>query len=200
MGEKGVTAVVLAGGSSRRMGLNKALLKLGEETMIEKTINPLRQVFEEIIIITDTPEAYGFLKDVRFFSDVFQLEERNAMIGIYTGLLKAAYPKAFVVACDMPFLNKELLLNMKERFGGEDILIPYINSFYEPLHAIYSKSCLPIFQDYLRQKRYKVTLTFDKLRVNKVEESEVRQYDSELKSFININTYVEYNKICRQFK
>lgn len=201
MGEQGVTAVILAGGSSKRMGSNKALLKLGEETMIEKTVNPLRQVFDEIIVITDIPEAYGFLEGVKFFSDEFQMEEKNSMIGIYTGLLKAAYPNVFVVACDMPFLNKELLLYMKDKLQGEvDILIPYVNGFYEPLHAVYSKNCLPVFEECLKQKRYKVTATFDRLRVNKVEESKVREYDSELKSFININTFEEYSKTCQLFE
>lgn len=200
MEQNQVTAVVLAGGGSRRMGYNKALLRLGNETMVERTVNLLKKVFQEVIVITDTPEIYSFLKGVVFYPDVFQLEERNSMIGIYSGLLKASFSKAFVVACDMPFLNMELLLYMKKELDDEDILIPFVNCFYEPLHAFYSKSCLQVFEDCLKTGKYKVTATFNNFQTKKVDESVIRKYDPKLLSFTNINTCEEYNNICQQFK
>ena len=194
------TAIVLAGGGSTRMGLNKALMKLGDETIIERTVKPLMEVFEEVIIITDTPEAYSFLKGVSFYSDVKELKERNSMIGIYSGLLRAKYSKAFVVACDMPLLSKELLIYMKQQLYDEDILIPVVNGFYEPLHAFYSKSCLTVFEECIDRKKYKVTATFDRFKIKTIDEERIRGYDKELLSFININTYEEYQKVSEMLQ
>jgi len=195
-----VTAIVLAGGGSSRMGFNKALMKLGEETVIERTVKPLLEVFEEVMIITDTPEVYSFLKGVAFYSDAKELKERNSMIGIYTGLLRAKYPKAFVVACDMPLISKKLLIYMKQQLHDEDILIPVVNGFYEPLHAFYSKSCLPVFEDCINREKFKVTAAFQGFKIKTVDEEFIRVYDKELQSFININTIEEYQRVCEMLR
>ncbi len=194
MGGIEATAAVLAGGGSKRMGFNKALLRLGEDTIIERTIKPLKDIFEEVIIITDTPEVYSFIKGVSFYPDAFELKDKNSMIGIYSSLLRARYSKVFVVACDMPFLNRQLLNYMKQQLGEEDILIPKVGGYYEPLHAFYSKSCMALFEERIRSGRYKVTGTFDCFKVKLIEADAIRSFDNELLSFININTYEEFLK------
>ncbi len=197
MGGIEATAVVLAGGGSTRMGFNKALLRLGEDTIIERTVMPLKDIFEEVIIITDTPEQYSFINGVAFYPDALRIKEKNSMIGIYSGLLRARYSKAFVVACDMPFLNRQLLNYMKQQLADEDILIPKVGGHYEPLHAFYSKNCLELFEERIRVGKYKVTGTFDSFKIKLVEEDTIRAFDDELLSFININTYEEFLKTRR---
>ncbi len=100
---KCVTAVVLAGGKSTRMGQNKALLKMGKKTMIERVIDPLQKIFENIIVVTDNPKEYAMLKNVKFVQDYFDTGEKNSLIGLYTGLIESKTDYVFVTACDMPF-------------------------------------------------------------------------------------------------
>ncbi|KAB3530236.1 molybdenum cofactor guanylyltransferase [Alkaliphilus serpentinus] len=199
MQQNKVSAVILAGGASSRMGHNKALMKLGVKTMIEWVIDPLRDVFNEIIIITNNPEEYSFLEDVRFVDDCIRTISKNSLVGILTGLYQSTSPYVFVTACDMPFLNVQLLKYMVEFLGKEDILIPFIGGFYEPLHSIYGKNCISAIESQLRNQNYKIADFFNDVKVKKLSEEVVRRLDPKLKSFININTIEDFHKYLNQF-
>lgn len=203
MDKRGISAVILAGGGSTRMGQNKALLQLGEKTMIERIIDILRPLFNEIIVVTNLPEEYSFLKDIIFVKDVFILTERNSLVGMYSGLLAAKNPFAFIVPCDMPFLNAELIhYMMNQVVEGEDVkdvLIPFIGGHYQPLHAIYSKNCLKPIRRLLEEKKYKITGFFSEVSVKTVGEDSVRRFSKDLQCFSNINTYEAYLNILQQW-
>ena len=192
---KKVSAIVLAGGNSTRMGQNKALLKIGEKTLIELVVETLHKIFDEIIVVTNNPEKYAMLKDVRFERDCIETPVKNSLVGLYTGLIQAKNDRGFVVACDMPFLNEELIKYLIESLGEEDLLIPFIEGHYQPLHAIYNKTCLDIMRNMIINGNYKIIDFYDDVDTIKVHEGIVRKYDPVLKSFMNINTKEVYNNL-----
>ena len=194
MDKKELSAVVLAGGESIRMGTNKALLKLGSKTMIEKVVEELKKVFDDIIVVTNIQEQYSMIDGVRFVKDCVQTEKRSSLIGLYTGLSSIDTKGAFVVPCDMPFLNKSLILYMINKMQDEDVIIPYMDGHYQPLHAIYKKTCLPSIKKNLDIGEYKVIKFFSEVNIKTIGKDEVEEFDKDMKCFININTYKEYIK------
>lgn len=199
MDKKQVTAVVLAGGASSRMGQNKALLKLGNKTMIERIIDPLREVFQEIIIITDQPSDYLFLKNVRMTGDVLLTAKKNSLLGIYSGLMTSSNPYIFTIACDMPFVNIPLIEYMIQQLTDEDIIIPYVEPHYEPLHGIYSRSCIPCIKEMLDKGNYKITTLLNSAIIKRIMKDEITQLDPLMRCFINVNNYEEYMEIQGSF-
>lgn len=199
MGDKSISAVVLAGGSSSRMGQNKALLKLGTDTMIERVVKSLQPLFSEIIVVTNNEDQYSMLNNVRFVRDFKKLEVKSSLVGLYSGLFFANSNYIFVVACDMPLLCIPLIEFMKDKIKNQDILIPNINSYYEPLHAFYSKTCLASMKNQLDKKDYKILNFFSKVNVEIIDEAAIKQFDPHLNSFLNINNYEEYKKFKNKY-
>lgn len=200
-----VTAVVLAGGASSRMGVNKALLKLGDKTMIERVVNPLKDIFEEVIVVTNSPHEYKMLKDVVFIKDHPITEKRNSLIGLYSGLVECKTDYMFVTGCDMPFINKDLInymanLTEEEKGKEKDVIIPFIGGHYQPLYAIYRKSAIPEFENLIKANRYKITDVLLNLQVMKIIEEVVKDYDFKMTCFENINTYKQYLGFKREFE
>ena len=199
VGTREISAVVLAGGGSTRMGKNKALLKLGEKTVIERIIDTLRPLFNEILVVTNNPEEYPFLKDIIFVEDEIILQEKNSLIGIYSGLLAAKNPYAFIVPCDMPFLDAGFINYMINQLENEDILVPKVGEHYQPLHAIYGKGCLEPIKRMLDEKKYKITNFCPEVIVKKIEEETIKRFSKEYKCFLNINTLDAYLSIQQEW-
>lgn len=149
-----MTCAILAGGKSTRMGQDKATTKIGEKPLIRLVYDRVKEVFDEVIILSkvhDTIENIDapVLKDVVLFG--------NSMAGITSALLYSKTPYIFVVACDMPFLSIEAFNYMVNEATGEDIIIPKTNLGFEPLHAIYNRSCIAHFFRLIGQDKLKVT-------------------------------------------
>jgi len=183
-----VTGVILAGGRSRRMGRNKALLPVGDRTLVEVIVARLREAaLDPLLLVANTPEAYAHL-GLQVVSDA--LPSGHPLVGIYSGVLHADGP-AFVCACDMPFLNPALIRSMAALAEGVDAVVPRHNGNYEPLHAVYTPACLDaIRRSIAAQGRSTGFLTEVRIRV--VEEDDLRRIDPELASFVNVNTPEEY--------
>ena len=184
-----ITGVILAGGKSRRMGYNKALLQIGNQTIIQRVLASLKQVTSSQLIVTNFPEEYEFL-DLPMKSDI--LPGKGAFGGIYTGLSVSETPYCLVVACDMPFLNVDLLQYMTQIVQGYDIVIPKHSKGYEPLCAIYAKSCTPHIEKLLKANQLRIIEIFSYVRVREVSESEIKNYDVDGWMFFNINTHEDY--------
>lgn len=195
-----VTAIVLAGGGSTRMGQNKALLKLGNKTMIERIIDSLQILFERIIVITNHPEEYDMLKNVKFAKDCIDVGEKNSLIGLYSGLKQSETAYTFVIGCDMPFVHIELIQYMIGSLKDEAVMVPYINGFYEPLYAIYGKDCLEEMDKLIQAKNYRISTVFENVPSKKLTYDEIQIFDSSLACFKNVNTYDAYLKIKRTFE
>jgi molybdopterin-guanine dinucleotide biosynthesis protein A len=186
-----MTGIVLAGGENRRMGMDKAFLKLDGIPMIEHVLRSLKAVCKDIIIVTNSPQSYEAYR-VAVVTDAFDM--RGPLTGIYSGLLKSKDEYNFVVACDMPFLNPGLMAYMGGLAEGYDIVVPAVGGMLEPLHAVYRKGLVPVIEAQLMRHRQRIRELFGTQRVRYVAEEEVDRFDPARKSFKNLNTPQEYEE------
>jgi molybdopterin-guanine dinucleotide biosynthesis protein A len=190
-----LSAAILAGGMSTRMGVDKALLSLrpADPPMAQLVINRLRTVAQDVLLIaSDRPEYETF--GVRVVQD--QFPGGAALGGIATALANCQSEFCLVVACDMPFLSTELLAWMVDQPRDYDVLIPILSgesrqggkTIFQTLHAIYGKRCLTPIREQLATGNRQVIGFFSKVSVHEVLEDLVRKFDPELRSFFNANT------------
>lgn len=180
-----VSAILLAGGASRRMGgLNKALLKVGRETIVERVAHTLASLFAEVIIITNTPDTFAFL-DLPMFGDL--RIGMGSLGGLYTGLTECHTDYGFLAACDMPFLCKECIEHMVSLIDDNDVVIPRIRGWLEPLHAIYSRTCLPHIDASLDAGKLQIASFFPKVKIREVVDDELSRFDPSFLFTMNVN-------------
>lgn len=183
-----LTVVIQAGGESRRMGRDKALIPFLGKPLILHVYERVKSLADEVLITTNHPENYSFL-DVPLHKD--KLKERGALGGIYTALISANNPMVAIVACDMPFANPELLSMARDRLIDEqvDAVIPRSEDGLEPLHAVYRrKTCIPAVKWALESGEWKVISWFSKVELAFIESEELRIYDPKQIAFWNVNT------------
>jgi molybdopterin-guanine dinucleotide biosynthesis protein A len=195
-----VSGIVLAGGQSSRLGTDKSFVNVNGQSLIEQIVAKLARLSDDVIIVTNSPEKYHHL-EVRVVGDIYP--GKGALGGIYSGLRAAANTHSLVVACDMPFLDLNLLRYMILLARGHDVVIPRVGGFPEPLHAIYSKSCLEPIDRLLARGGLKIIDFFPEVRVRYVEEDEVDIFDPQHLSFFNVNVpgdLEEMKKLVRRDK
>ena len=182
-----VSAIVLAGGKSLRLGRSKAFETIGGKSLIEHVLERVRPLTSQILIVTSR-EQFDLLaaSKAETLTDIYP--SKGSLVGIYTGLLASPSSHSIVVACDMPFLNTELLHYMVELAPDFDAVIPRLGErMVEPLHAIYAKSCLDSIKLQLERNQLQVNSFLDSVRVRYVERAECQRLDPQLLSFFNIN-------------
>jgi molybdopterin-guanine dinucleotide biosynthesis protein A len=183
-----LTLVIQAGGESRRMGQDKALLPFQGRTLIERVLDRASHLADELLVTTNKPENYAFL-GLRLVADV--IPGRGALGGLYTALSAATQPLVAVVACDMPFVSPELLaferdLLLKE---GYDAAIPRTSGGTEPFHAVYRREgCLPHVEAVIQADKWRVDAWYAKANVRLLSPEETRPYDPRGLAFWNVNT------------
>jgi molybdopterin-guanine dinucleotide biosynthesis protein A len=183
-----LTVSIQAGGQSRRMGQDKALMPFLGRPLIQRVVERMMPIAAEIIVTTNQPAAYAFL-GLPLFPDL--VAGRGALGGLYTALSAAQQPFVAVVACDMPFASPELLQFQAQRMEAEnaDVVIPAPEDGLEPLHAVYRRAtCLPAIQWALENDLWKLIAWFPKVKVREVTPEEIRQYDPRGLAFANVNT------------
>ncbi len=148
-----IAGAILAGGNNNRMrGNNKAFLRIGNSPIIERSLNILGDIFSEIIIVANSPREYErYSKDCRIISDL--IKDIGPLGGIFSALSETTKEAVFFVACDMPFLHNEPIRQQLEYFKSESCaaLVPKINDFLEPLHAIYKKNLADDIRRFVRE-------------------------------------------------
>jgi molybdopterin-guanine dinucleotide biosynthesis protein A len=179
---------VLAGGKSSRMGFNKAFIEFGGKRLIEATVDCLAGLFPEVLIIANDLDLYADL-GVKVIPDLIQ--NAGSLGGIYTGLSAAAHPKCFFVACDMPFLNANLIGLLVSEAEGWDVVVPLVAGELQPMHAVYARSCLPFIKEAIDVGMLKIARFFPKVKVKTIEEPALRAVDPYLLGLMNINTPLE---------
>ncbi len=181
-----LTAVIQAGGRSTRMGGQpKALMEIGGGRIVDRVVRALREVSDDLLVVTNTPELYASL-GLPMVSDVFP--DSGSLGGIYSGLAAAPGDVAFTVACDMPFLSPDVIRLVTSRAAEADVVAPLIGGQWETLHACYAKACLGPMEDKLRAGRLKITGFFPEVRVLAVAEAEVERLARPDVAFMNVNT------------
>ena len=185
----GVTGVILAGGESRRMGCDKSLLPVQGARFIDHIHQTLSEVFDEVLLVTNSPELYAEIP-CRKVPDIYHAQ--GALAGIHSGLAHARSEQIFVVACDMPFVSATAIRSLCAMADEGDVVIPRSERGSEPLHALYSKRCLPAMERVLDAGRKRIVHFFPDVAVQEVAPEQVAWIDPGGRSFLNINTPEEY--------
>lgn len=187
-----LSAAILAGGASRRMGTDKALLTLAGRTLLERAIAGVEEVAAETFVVGDRTTYHRF--GVPVVADGFP--DAGPLGGIATALRSAAHDDVLIVACDMPFLSRPLLRAMADLPREYDVLVPLTHrsgsgrggsTTYETLHAIYRRTALPEIEYQIARGELSVVAALAGLAVRELPESWLRQYDPELVAFTNAN-------------
>ncbi len=181
-----LSAVILAGGKSRRLGIDKTALRIGGKSLLARLVELLAPHYHEVIVVTNTPEAHRHPL-ARLVTDVYP--GKGALGGVYSGLAAAARPYSAVLAADMPFINPALLAYLASLADAYDVVVPVVGGQVEPLHAVYSTACLAPMQGLLlAEGTARIYALFDQVRVRRVERQEMAPFDPQLLSLFNINT------------
>ncbi|HDL89741.1 MAG TPA: molybdenum cofactor guanylyltransferase [Thermodesulforhabdus norvegica] len=190
-----LTGVVLAGGASRRFGRNKAMEVVEGERLIDRNVRILRDFCNRIFVVTNAPQDYLGVKAnlVRDFQP-----NQGPLMGLYTALVYAPSSWVFVRAVDMPYLVPELaraMIGIAANGSRYDAIVPVTGKGYEPLCALYNRRCVRAIVSVFQRGERRVASFFRRVNVRFIEETEWRRFDSEGKSFININTPQDYNRL-----
>jgi len=188
-----VSIAVLAGGQSKRMGQEKAFLEVGGQRVIERVLATVGPLSDDCFISTNSPAKYEEF-GLRLVSDIYP--GKAALGGIYSVIQAARYPTVLVVACDMPFLQADLLEYLMNLAPTADVVVPVVNpSQPETLHAVYAKRCLPAIESRLVANRLRIIGFFDEVSVRYVERKKIAEFDPEFHSFVNMNTPSEWQAV-----
>ncbi len=184
----GMTGVLLAGGKSLRMGQDKRFLDLAGQTLLERALSVLESLFSEILVVAAEPEPKLASLRHKLVTDL--IPGCATLGGLYTGLSLAGHPRVFACATDMPLLDRAVIERMAELGQGADVVMAKLASGLQPMHAIYSKACLPHLERMARTKNLRVQelSRATDLTVRLVAEHELEDLDPRFLSFLNINT------------
>jgi len=186
-----MNAIVLAGGRGLRMaGIEKAFLRLGGETFLDRVLRLLAPLFDSLIVSASGAGPYAragarVVRDVR--------EGGGPLVGLFSALEASDSDLNFVTAVDAPLLQETLVLYLRENASGCDALVPRSRKGVEPLCAVYSRRCLPSMRRVLDQGR--VVAFYPLVRVRFVEEAVVGRLDPQGLSFLNVNTPEDYEAV-----
>jgi molybdopterin-guanine dinucleotide biosynthesis protein A len=189
-----LTVCIQAGGQSSRMREDKALKLFLGRPLIQRVIERLSPIADELIVTTNRPEDYSSL-NLRLFSDL--KPGRGALGGLYTAIASAKNPIVAVVACDMPFASAMLLEAASRLLVEEeaDIVIAKSDEGYEPLHAVYRRgTCLPAIEAAIDADEWKVIAWFPRVKVRVLTPEEIKHYDPLGLAFWNVNTPEEFTE------
>ena len=187
-----LTVVIQAGGMSARMGEDKALKPFLGRPLIQRVIDRLTPIADELIVTTNRPAEYEFLK-LRLVSDL--KPGRGALGGLYTAIASATSPLVAVVACDMPFASTIFFEGALKLMDEEeaDVIIAGTDEGYEPLHALYRREiCLPAIESAIDADQWKVISWFSQVKVRTLTTDEVKAFDPSGLCFWNLNTPEEF--------
>ncbi len=192
------SCLILAGGQGKRLTPDKPLLEINGRPIIERTASVVASLFEEVLLVTNTPEKYGFL-NLPAVPD--ERPGCGPLMGIYSGFLRIMHEVAFVCAADMPFLNQEIIRSQFQELGAFDIVVPCPSGVPEFLHAFYRKRCLPAIRENIDANRFKIerlTKSCKTIRLNRNWFARNGLTGLIKTAFTNINTIRDYLRCIGQ--
>ena len=187
--------IVLCGGKSTRMGVPKATLPFGPETMLQRVVRLLGTVVSPIVVVAARDQLLPELPDgVTVTRD--EREQRGPLEGLRAGLkaLSNSTDIAYVTSCDVPLLVPAFVERMIELLGENDIAVMEIDGFPHPLSAVYRRDTLPQIESLLAQDRLRPVFLFDAVRTRRVRPAEMASVDPQLRTLRNLNTREDYSQ------
>ena len=188
-----ISGAVLGGGKSSRLGgRNKAFIEIARSRIIDRTIRLFRELFDETIIIANDPVPYSSL-DIPLFTDV--IRDAGPLGGIHSALVHAKNDYVFVAPCDMPFLSEKLIRHMISGIDeAVEVIVPRFDDEWEPLHAIYSRKCLPFIERQLEKGERRIVTFYPTVRTRVITADECESISLSPEIFFNINTEGDMKK------
>jgi len=192
VGRMDASAIVLAGGSSRRFGRDKARVELAGVPLLERVLDAARAAGDDLVVVADRADKYA-LEGVRQLAD--HRPGLGPLGGLHTGLGAARHARAFLLGCDTPLLQPALLRRLRAEPGDADAVVPFQphrgkpethHAF--PLHALYHRCCLPAVEALVAEDRLAMKALLDRIEVRWVPLEALREADPDLRSFLNVNT------------
>lgn len=198
------SALILAGGKGTRLGeREKALLTYEDRTLLERAMDVLGQMVDEVIVsVRDQKQQEAFsqyVRGVRLLCDKYQ--GKGPLAGMLEGLLAASGNYVFVVACDMPFLQSDVIDLLFTEAEGHDAAVPiWTDGRKEPLHAVYDrKQLVPAIERSIQNGDNRVMAAVSQLHdIKLIGMDRIKLIDLELLSFSNINTPKDLEKIIKK--
>jgi molybdenum cofactor guanylyltransferase len=200
-----ITGIILAGGKSTRMGKNKSLLPLNGKTVIEEVVELMQSIFDNVVIITNTPEEYKFI-DLPTFRDIY--EYKGPLAGIHSGLYHSKTEDNFIISCDIPLMNTEMIKYIIDYKTDKLITVCKADGFIQQLAGRYSKSVLPVAEDFLKtnvaetrnqnqtKRKCRVLSLLDEVGTEIIEAEKLDIYHDYL--FYNMNRPEDYEMILEK--
>ncbi|MCM0082151.1 molybdenum cofactor guanylyltransferase [Geomonas sp. Red32] len=186
-----ITGIILVGGKSRRMGRDKAFLRVGGRTLIDRTIELFQRCFTRVLLVGDRAERF----DEHGLPVVPDIYPGSSLGGLYSGLYHAETEYIFLASCDLPFPNEAIVRHLCAAREGYDAVVPCREHGYEPLFALYSKRCLDPIKEQIATGDYCAYNYFPKIRLRSVPYLELASLDPEQNAFVNVNTPEELLEI-----
>jgi molybdopterin-guanine dinucleotide biosynthesis protein A len=178
------TAVILAGGDSRRMGQDKAMLSLHGRTLLQHVTDSVGQVFSQVIVSVRQPRAGLALPQV-----CDALPDGGPLAGLAAALESIETPWLFAVGCDMPFMSPGVIEALGSRRAGHQAVVPVVQGHPQPLAAFYARDCLDAIRDIQAGGgKRSLRALLERLDVCYVDEAQLREFDPQLRSFFDLDT------------
>jgi molybdopterin-guanine dinucleotide biosynthesis protein A len=187
-----LSVVIQAGGQSSRMGQDKALKLFLDRPLIQRVIERLRPIADELLVTTNHPADYAFLS-LPLFTDL--KPGRGPLGGLYTALFYAKYSIVAVAACDMPFVNAELFTAASDMLIREeaDVVVAKTDKGYESLHAVYRReSCIPAIEAAIASDKWRMDSWLSQVKIRLLTPKEIERCDPNGLAFFNINTMEDF--------
>jgi molybdopterin-guanine dinucleotide biosynthesis protein A len=177
------TALILAGGDSRRMGQDKAALVLDGESLLDRVSTTIQQIFFKTII-----SVRQLRSEVKVQQVCDELPGNGPLAGLIAGLAQAETPWVFAVACDMPFVTADVVIHLAALRNGFQAVVPMVGGYPQPLAAFYAVSTLETMRESMAAGDRSLLGVLMKLQVRYVSEAELREFDPQLRSFFDLDT------------
>ncbi len=186
-----ITGIILAGGKSTRMGVNKSFLKIDEITIIERIAELMKSLFSEVIIITNEINEYEFLK-LPLYQDIYK--EKGPLGGIHSGLVNSKTEKNFFISCDIPLMTKEMIAHIVNYKTEKPIVFCEAAGYHQPLAGVYKKNVLPMIEEVLNRSKNandnSLHLFLKKVDSEIIQPQNLEFYDDRI--FFNVNNPEDY--------
>lgn len=184
---------MLAGGKSTRMGVPKATLPFGHETMLQRVVRLLTTSVAPIVVVAARGQELPELPAEAIVTHD-EREARGPLEGLRAGLtaLPANIDLAYVTSCDVPLLVPAFVQRMIGLLGDHDIAVMEIDGFTHPLSAVYRRTTLPHIESLLAEDRLRPAFLFDAVRTRRVKPEEMLDADPQLHTLRNLNTREDY--------